>query len=175
MKALPNLKVKKAAVMFTAAVFALAIPFSSAFAKGTDGSSDRKASPPNGGAVSAGSVTITHANQITPFGAGEWDYLGTHNSDSSENPSNYVYSGGGNFKYKISSGPSGGAWYELMEYDPDNADDPVYAGGYNWFYLYPGDTITYYNIGSYVDGSNKKAEFYVYETFSGHASIQFWD
>ncbi|XEC95992.1 hypothetical protein AB6A23_05335 [Paenibacillus tarimensis] len=76
---------------------------------------------------------------------------------------------------KVYSGPSNGAWYQLREYGPNNADyiitDP---NGYSWFYLYPGDTLVYRGISSAVDGSNKKAEFYVYETFSGAARVQYW-
>ncbi|MBH8592445.1 hypothetical protein I8U27_13500 [Paenactinomyces guangxiensis] len=74
------------------------------------------------------------------------------------------------------SGPSGGAYYQLREYDPDNGDDIITdPNGYSWFYLYPGDEIVYRGISSAVDGSNNKAEFYVMESFSGSARVNYWD
>lgn len=116
-------------------------------------------------------VIRANENEVSPQN-GVWDYLGRRSTSSSENPTNYVHSTGGDFKFKVVSGPSGGAWYALYEYDPNNADDLVFD---SWFYLYPGDEVVYRGIGGYVDGDNKKAEFYVRENFSGSASVDFWD
>lgn len=120
-------------------------------------------------------ITIIRANGdvVTPMGAGEWDYLGKLSTVSSQNPANYVHSGGGDFKFQVESGPGGGAWYQLREYDPGSNTDEIVTG-YEYF-LYPGDTLIYRGISNYVDGDNKKAEFYVYESFSGSGSVKFWD
>ncbi|ETP68929.1 hypothetical protein HF394_14865 [Planococcus glaciei] len=46
---------------------------------------------------------------------------------------------------------------QLWEYDPDNADDLVRS----WQTAYgQGGSLTYRDIGKYVDGSDGKAEFY---------------
>ena len=160
-------KLKRLSSVLLASLCALAIPLSTASASG-EGTS----------ANTAASVYVIRANGnvVTTMGAGEWDYLGTHYTSSSENPSDYVLSGGGDFKYKVASGPSGGAWYQLRERDPDNADDIITDPyGYSLFYLYPGDVLVYKGISSAVDGDNKKAEFYVKESFSGSAKVQYWD
>ncbi|MFE5319362.1 hypothetical protein ACFQ88_11710 [Paenibacillus sp. NPDC056579] len=149
----------------------VAVPISTAFADGA--AVESRAVGKTAGA--AANVTIIRANgdAVTPMGAGEWDYLGQRSTVSSQNPTNYVHSGGGDFKFQVVSGPSGGAWYQLREYDPgSNADEVV--TGYEYL-LYPGDTLIYRGISSYVDGDNKKAEFYVYESFSGSASVKYWD
>ncbi|QYR21008.1 hypothetical protein KZ483_25280 [Paenibacillus sp. sptzw28] len=158
---------KRISSVFLALVCVLAVPFSSsAFASG-EGANDKAA---------AAEVYIIRANGVTTMAAGEWDYLGARSTSSSENPSNYVFSGGGDFKYKVYSGPSGGAWYQLREYDPNNADDIITdPNGYSLFYLYPGDTLVYRGISGAVDGDNNKAEFYVKESFSGAATVQYWD
>ncbi|WP_243648710.1 hypothetical protein [Hazenella coriacea] len=140
----------------------MALPFSSAFAASESSASQTEI---------ASDVYVVRANENTVFN-GVWDYVGRRTTSSSENPTNYVYSTGGDFKFKVVSGPSGGAWYALYEYDPDNADDHVRD---LWFYLYPGDEVIYRDIGNYVDGSNKKAEFYVRENFSGSATVDYWD
>ena len=146
-------------------ICALVVP-SSAFAAGKGAQQD----------TLSADVQIIRANSFTTMGAGEWDYLGPRSTVSWENPSNYVKSGGGDFKFKVSYGPSGGAWYQLREYDPGNADDIITdAYGYSYFYLYPGDTLIYRGISGAVDGDNKKAEFYVREGFSGSATVQYWD
>ncbi|ALS25911.1 hypothetical protein ABEV74_12975 [Paenibacillus cisolokensis] len=167
-------KSRKLRTLLIAMSLMLMIPYSAAFAEGDAAGKAAEDQKPN---VAAG-VTVIRANGdvVTPLGAGEWDYLGKRTTSSSENPSNYVHSGGGDFKYKVASGPSGGAWYQLREYDPDNADDIITDPyGYSFFYLYPGDTLIYRGISGAVDGTNKKAEFYVYETFSGSATVQYWD
>ncbi|MCQ6562835.1 hypothetical protein [Paenibacillus mendelii] len=167
MKNSHEMKVKRRRTLFLALTLALAIPFSTASASGKDGAEK-----------TAASVSVVRANGdvVTPMGAGEWDYLGQRSTSSSENPSNYVHSGGGDFKYKVVSGPSGGAWYQLREYDPNNADDIITdPNGYSYFYLYTGDTLIYRGISGAIDGDNKKAELYVKESFSGSAQVQYWD
>lgn len=166
---------KSKAKWMIAAVAALtltvAIPISSVMAE----DSTAEVRQVDKSAVGAPNVTIIRANGevISPMAAGEWDYLGQRSTVSSQNPTNYVHSGGGDFKFQVASGPSGGAWYQLREYDPgSNADELV--TGYEYL-LYPGDTLIYRGIGSYVDGDNKKAEFYVYESFSGSGSVKYWD
>lgn len=158
-------------IMSTTLILIFAVPFSTMFADEPE--MESRAVGETGD--SAPNVTIIRANGdvVTPMGAGEWDYLGSLSTVSSQNPNNYVHSGGGDFKFQVVSGPGGGAWYQLREYDPgSNADELV--TGYEYF-LYPGDTLIYRGISNYVDGDNKKAEFYVYESFSGSGSVKLWD
>ncbi len=104
-------------------------------------------------------------NVISPMGAGEWDYLG---SSTFVTTSAQAKSAGGDFLICLESGPSG--YYNLYEYDPDNADDRV-----GYVYLYPGACGAFRSIGGFVDGDNKRAEFYVYKAFGGTATISFYD
>ncbi|CAG7646309.1 hypothetical protein PAESOLCIP111_05138 [Paenibacillus solanacearum] len=162
-------KAKWLRTMLAVLTLAVAVPVSTAFADGP--AVESRAVDKTAG--TAPNVTIIRANGVTTMGAGEWDYLGQRSTVSSQNPTNYVHSGGGDFKFQVVSGPSGGAWYQLREYDPgSNADEIV--TGYEYF-LYPGDTLIYRGISNYVDGDNKKAEFYVYERFSGSGSVKYWD
>ncbi|MCM3347207.1 hypothetical protein [Cytobacillus kochii] len=112
-------------------------------------------------------------NLISPFGAGEWDYLG---SSTFKSKSAVFYSGGGNFRVWISqphAGP-GFKWsYRLMEDDPvgddqiDRFDVPNSAGTYQYEW----------NVRSFVDGDNKKAEIYLHKmtmpTYS--VTVDVWD
>ena len=165
-----KLKAKWLRTMLAALTLAVAVPVSTAFADGP--AVESRAVGKTAGA--APNVTIIRANAdvVTSMGAG-WDYLGQRSTVSSQNPTNYVYSSGGDFKFQVVSGPGGGAWYQLREYDPgSNADEVV--TGYEYL-LYPGDTLIFRGISNYVDGDNKKAEFYVYESFSGSGSVKYWD
>lgn len=173
----------------------LAVPFSSAYAS-DDGASEQAAASvyvirANGNVESPkGSNELPENeksspmvktpmggkdNAVSPMGSGEWDYLGIHYTASGENPSDYVFSGGGSFKYQIYYGPKDGAWYELRERDPDNTDDIIYGNGYRYFWLYPGDVLVYSGLNFAVDGDNNKAEFYVKEGFTGAAQVKYWD
>lgn len=99
--------------------------------------------------------------KVAPFsvmGAGEWDYIG-YSSFSSQ--SKTFYSGGGNVKILIKQpgiGP-GFTWqYKLVEDDPYTFDDTVAD------FRLPNGAGTYevtYNVSSFVDGDNKKAELYL--------------
>lgn len=106
---------------------------------------------------------------MVPFsvsaGPGEWDYLGY---DDFTYSSKTFYSGGGNFKFCITSGPTG--WYYLYEDDATNADEWI-----GHWYLNAGSCVTVYDIGGYVDGDNKKAEFQIRKSFSGSARVAAWD
>ena len=168
---LNKLKAKWLCTMLAALTLAVAVPVSTAFADGP--AVESRAVGNTAGAAPNVTIIRANGNVVTPMGAGEWDYLGQRSTVSSQNPTNYVHSGGGDFKFQVVSGPSGGAWYQLREYDPgSNADEVV--TGYEYL-LYPGDTLIYRGISNYVDGDNKKAEFYVYESFSGSGSVKYWD
>lgn len=96
-------------------------------------------------------VPTTVSAEVGTMGAGEWDYLG---HSVFHNQSIVFKSGGGNFKACISTGSAGGR-YSLMEQDPVNPDDEV-----NTEYIPPGGCHTW-NVASYVDGTNGKAELYL--------------
>jgi len=166
-----NSRAKWLRTMLATLTLAAAVPVSTAFADGPAVQS-RAVGKATGAAPD---VTLIRAKSdlFAPMGAGEWDYLGQRSTVSSQNPTNYVHSGGGDFKFQVVSGPRGGAWYQLREYDPGSNADEVVTG--HEFLLYPGDTLIFRGIGGYVDGDNKKAEFYVYESFSGSASVKYWD
>lgn len=164
-------KAKWLRTMLAALTLVMAVPVSTVFAD--EATLESRAVGETDGATP--DVTIIRANGevVTPMGAGEWDYLGKLSTVSSQNPANYVHSGGGDFKFQVVSGPGGGAWYQLREYDPGSNADEVVTG--HEYLLYPGDTLIFRGISNYVDGDNKKAEFYVYESFSGSASVKYWD
>lgn len=108
---------------------------------------------------------VSDPTDILPLGAGEWDYVGSSTFVSS---SAYARSGGGDFMVCLNSGPT--TYYYLYEYDPDNADE--YVG---YVYLRAGQCGVFRSIGDYVDGDNKRAEFYVAKNSGGTASVDFWD
>ncbi|TCW41679.1 hypothetical protein EDC32_1011346 [Laceyella sacchari] len=109
--------------------------------------------------------TVLSGNGASTYGPGEWDYVGSSTFTYS---SAYAYSGGGDFMVCLASGPS--TTYYLYEYDPNNADEFV-----GYVYLSAGQCGVFRGIGGYVDGDNKKAEFYVEKDVGGTATVDFWD
>jgi hypothetical protein len=160
-----EMKWQKISLFFLTFTLALIIPFSSANAASVE------SQEPSLPAASAGDTVST-------MGAGEWDYKGYSYTStfygyasgwpyygSAVYASGYVHSGGGSFKvYASKSG-----YYTLTEYDPSNADDIVStkwinAGGY----------AVWSNLGDYVDGDNKKAEFFVFSNVAS-SKVTFYD
>ncbi|WP_409162444.1 hypothetical protein [Paenibacillus sp. KR2-11] len=140
---------KKIRVVSLALTCMLALPISTAFAADT--------------AVVASTVPKAEA---VPAGAGEWDYLG---SSTFTTGSAVAKSSGGDFLVCLESGPTG--YYNLFEDDPaGNADERV-----GYVHLSAGDCGAFRSIGGFVDGDNKKAEFYVYKAFGGTATVSFYD
>ena len=95
-----------------------------------------------------------------PFGAGEWDDLGT---DVFKSTSKVFYSGGGDLAVFISQpyvGPLFSWKYRIREEDTltsttiDSFDLPNESGTFE---------IYYSNISDYVDGDNKKAEIFIHK------------
>ena len=102
-----------------------------------------------------------------------YDLLTLHNDMEWRLPWNdtNAYSGGGDFGVRVSpytvnsmtvQGHQALLELQLMEYDPQNSDDPVgsphsYLGN-PWFTSYD---LVWRGIGDYTDGTNGKAEFYV--------------
>lgn len=108
-------------------------------------------------------------------GAGEWDSRGTYNADNWSSSHEAfatpaVDSGGGAFKFCVSDQPVGGDWYRLWENDPGSRNDDYV--GRKW--LHHGECFTVRDIGRFVDGNNKKAEFYVVVDHY-YAKISFYD
>lgn len=97
-------------------------------------------------------------NQISIFGAGTWDLMG---SSTFKTKSSTFSSHGGDFRMVISQKTTvkGLKWqYKLMEEDPLNDDDLVSS------FELPNLTSTYdlsWNVRSFTDGNNKKAELYL--------------
>ncbi|KMM55903.1 hypothetical protein ACH95_18445 [Bacillus glycinifermentans] len=101
-------------------------------------------------------------------GAGEWDKLGTYTYIYSSKP---VYSSGGDFRVCLSSSAGFSLTIHLYEDDPgSNQDEYVGAN-----YFSPGECHTFKNIGKFVDGDNRKAEFYAYDYSGKYVTVTFYD
>jgi len=129
------------------------------------------------GAVAAGMVTLLAAGPASA-GSGEWDFVGV---DEFTSQSADFSSGGGDFKVCLQPGSKEGD-YRLMEDDPFNPDDLVPApgtvAGLEFDYPYETDSFgcfVYRDIGSYVDGTNGKAEFYLIKWSGGNSTVEAWD
>jgi hypothetical protein len=115
---------------------------------------------------------------ITPTTlAGGWDYQG---SDEFTKQSAIFKSGGGDFKICLSDDSKEGR-YRLMEEDPFNPDDWVYADT-NIEYIgdpsFPEDfdengCFVYKDIDEEVDGD--QAEFYLIKWSGGNSTVTAWD
>ncbi|MEU5609148.1 hypothetical protein ACI2L4_11135 [Streptomyces sparsogenes] len=81
-----------------------------------------------------------------------------------------VESGGGGFQACVFS-DAGSQWYQLYEYDPSNADEPI--GGRR--YQVEGGCETWDGIDAYADGDNNKAELFL-RTDDGRAyKVDYYD
>lgn len=116
-------------------------------------------------------------SQVSPDGAGTWDYLG---SDDFTTQSRNFESGGGDFMICLDSASPHGH-YAMFEEDPANPDDQVRTNdGLLNGLDFPGDfnssgCYAFRGIGSYVDGTNGKAEFYVAGYNGGVATVYAYD
>ncbi|MGE9880301.1 hypothetical protein [Bacillus velezensis] len=107
------------------------------------------------------------------LGAGEWDYLG---SSTFKTRSKTFYSGGGDLGIQISQpyiGP-GFTWqYKLVE------EDPVINDTVSRFTLanQKGTYEVVFNVRSFVDGDNKKAELHLEKLTNPATSVstKWWD
>jgi hypothetical protein len=112
---------------------------------------------------------------ITTLGAGTWDYLGYDYINTKA--SKIVSSGGGDFMFIIDQpyiGP-GFKWvYKVMEDDGAAGDDTV---GYYTLDNISDPQAIIINAANYVDGSDGKAEFYIYKTTVPTATVyvEFYD
>lgn len=107
---------------------------------------------------------------VTPYGAGEWDLVGYENVGQTSK----VYpSSGGNYKVIIEQPSYGPYLYSLRE-----KDTYLYQTVESFKFSGKGTYETVFkNIGNYVDGDNKKAEFYIYKStmISTKNFIAFYD
>nr|MBC9205098.1 hypothetical protein [Paenibacillus sp. PL91] len=142
-----KMKLKMISTLFLALI--CVIPFSSA----------------NAASEPAGDEASTIPFSTVSAASSGWDYLGSSTFTYS---SAIAKSTGGDFLVCLASGPSG--YYNLYEDDPDNPDDRV-----GYVYLYAGACGAFRSIGGFVDGDNKRAEFYVYKAFGGTATVDFYD
>ena len=101
---------------------------------------------------------VSNTNSIlTPYGAGVWDLIGYENVGKTSK----VYpSSGGNYKVIIEQPSYGPYLYSLREKDNDlyQTVDKFNITGKGTY-----ETV-FKDIGGYVDGDNKKAEFYIYKS-----------
>ncbi|MEG7335490.1 hypothetical protein [Bacillus sp. 0102A] len=108
------------------------------------------------------------------LGAGEWDYLG---SSTFKTRSKTFYSGGGDLGIQISQpyiGPGISWQYKLVEEDPVPFDDTV-----SRFSLsnQKGTYEVVFDVRSFVDGDNKKAELHLEKLTNPLTSVstKWWD
>jgi hypothetical protein len=114
---------------------------------------------------------------VIPFssvfaGAGEWDYLGLYPIPVGHYATKTVKSGGGDFKVCVVYAANNQTFtYELYEDDSyPNPDD--YVGKAT---LSEGQCKVF-NVRDYVDGSNDKAELYLFREYkSEYVTVRFWD
>ncbi|WP_191875691.1 hypothetical protein [Streptomyces filipinensis] len=100
-----------------------------------------------------------------------WDYMGATDFYDGGGGRYYtadVYSTGGDIKICINTAATKNYVYDLWEHDSTNSDEFVTA-------VTGGGCRTISNIGSYVDGDNGKAEFYVFTYDSSAMSVKWWD
>ncbi|MTT32855.1 hypothetical protein GMB86_12650 [Terrilactibacillus sp. BCM23-1] len=106
------------------------------------------------------STTSFSTQKAVPLGAGEWDYLGYDPvplyNYTTVNTRNFN-SGGGGFKIRVDGVADYNSYsVQLMEYDPDNPDDPIGTTrrGYGNYQVFEWSEIK-------TDGDNGKAELYI--------------
>ncbi|MBD8028676.1 hypothetical protein H9636_18775 [Ureibacillus sp. Re31] len=117
-------------------------------------------------ASSGDSVLVEQNNQpnvsiITPMDAGQWDQIGqqtfTGITGLTTLTTQKFNSYGGDFRTSFHYQEQN-LRVQLWEYDPDNADDLVK----DWQTVYGhGGGLDFRSIGSFVDGTDGKAEFYL--------------
>ncbi|MDR2993760.1 MAG: hypothetical protein LBV11_08020 [Bacillus cereus] len=125
------------------------------------------------------SLALSAVALVTPLtsafaAGGEWDYLGwetTHwNSTTGYYITDPVYSSGGDFK--VCGTVNTNAVMYLYEYDSGSNKDE-YVGQLN-AYAGKESCKIFRSIGKFVDGDNKKAEFYI-RTHANISGAEFWD
>lgn len=117
-------------------------------------------------ASSPASISLVSVSELAAL-PGQWDYIGSSTFTSS---SAIAYSTGGDFAFCLYSGPK--AVYELWEDDPGNSNND-YVGKAE---ISKNQCGIVRGIGNFVDGDNKRAEFYVKKIGAGgSATIDFWD
>ena len=107
-------------------------------------------------------VAVTAGGTFLLFGSpaqasSGWDYIGT--TDFKYVPDSYIktsnaLSTGGDIEACIVSGSTTRHTYDLWEYDPNNDDEYIGSVSNSGCWIWR-------NIGKYVDGDNKRAEFYI--------------
>lgn len=118
------------------------------------------------------------ASEVVMYGAGEWDSVGYVESinlaTNTFNVSQTVSSGGGNFKMRVTNVNAGNT-YRVWLYEKDSGSyTPVHTSARVG---YDDDEITW-DVSSFVDGSDGKAELFVhigYANTAENVTIQFFD
>lgn len=113
---------------------------------------------------------------VIPFqsvSAGSWDYVGfevpKYNSTLKKYKTDIVHSTGGDFQICVANWGNA-VTYSLWEYDAGSGNDDYV----NSVTLKNGQCYAFRSIGGFVDGANKKAEFYV-TTNDNKSQITFFD
>ena len=128
------------------------------------------------GAAAASAVALMAmlagpANAVTPYGAGEWDWVG---SDVFTTQSANFYSGGGDFMLCLSSDSKQGQ-YRLMEEDDFDHDEIVEMYFYFDTDFDSAGCKVFHGINSFVDGDNGKAELYLVKWSGGNSTAYAYD
>lgn len=104
-------------------------------------------------------------------GNGQWNYLGSYDLNYRSQygwwDTANVRSTGGGLRIK---GEIYNVDYELWEYDPGSNNDDYIGHHFQGVW----DPYGIFNVNSYVDGSNNRAELYV-KTYADGDSVKFWD
>lgn len=98
-------------------------------------------------------------NIIVPFGAGEWDYLGSSTSSTFKSKSKIFNSGGGDLLIHITQPISGSAKWLYKLYEEDTAWDWEISS-----FELPNEAGTFeviFDVRNAVDGDNNKAKLYL--------------
>lgn len=100
---------------------------------------------------------VPESSYITPFaGNGTWDLIGTRTIAGWTHGDKPVYSTGGDLKVCYTSGGNGGPYTATLAEKDYGSTDVATAT------LYRGDCTIFRNLNKWVDGDNKKAEFFIY-------------
>ncbi|MCK1995144.1 hypothetical protein GW626_18715 [Peribacillus muralis] len=150
------MKFKKISTAFLTLVCVLTLPFSTALAEGT-------------------SKTSSTSKMVLPYASGGWDDVGSSKMNQWDEigwHSGYVHSTGGDFLVCVDPANKWGMTYTLWEYDSPSYSKKVGTRNYTGV----GCLSAFRGIGAYVDGDNKKAEFFISTTDAeGTGTAMFWD
>lgn len=115
-------------------------------------------------------LSSAQAAHAAAAGPGEWDDLGSHDVFyRSMYRTDAVKSAGGDFKACITTTTTENEAYHLREGDGDPQHTQRVAT------VYGAGCWIFRDIGSYVDGDNNRAEFFIGTTDGSMLRVHYWD